>query len=89
MLPGLWFWHYPQFVHAHLKQIKAKDPLETASPSGGGAQKNALSFKAMRDAMEGIPNAIHGLPDLMQSLVTNVWPSSSEPDKKKDNKSNN
>ena len=71
------------------KQIKAKDPLATASPSGGGAQKNALSFKAMRDAMEGIPNAIHGLPDLMQSLVTNVWPSSSEPDKKKDNKSNN
>ena len=71
------------------KQIKAKDPLATVTPSGGGAQKNALSFKAMRDAMEGIPNAIHGLPDLMQSLVTNVWPSSSEPDKKKDNKSNN
>ena len=68
------------------KQInKAVKPPKPASPGGSvGADKNPLSFKALRESMETIPNAIHQIPDLMQSLVGNVWPSKSD-DKEKEN----
>jgi len=60
------------------KQIhKATKPQSGSSIGTTGADKNPLSFKAMRDSMDTIPNAIHQIPDLMQSLLGNVWPSQS------------
>ena len=54
-------------------------PKKQIGPGAGGApiNKNPLSLKAMKNAVENLPQAIHQLPDFMQSLWNdNVWPGS-------------
>ena len=77
--------------HHHPPKMQSHRPKKQV----GGVVKNGNQpssrhpFKAVKNAMETIPHAIHHLPNLMQSLVSNhaswmdkVWPNEDESTKK-------